>query len=776
MSEKYLKLRIDNEELDIDTNSDFPIEFDYQIEDSQDFQKKKSSESIGLKLPATLRNQRILNTFHNTSVEDNSPNQSFKNIRNIVAEANGVEIFVGKALPKRATKRGGIPVSYELNCFGNNADWLITLKETTLYDLLRNISLNFNRTTIVDSWRFDGLDESLPYVFAPVKYGSPMDPDELNDNNYSIKSMRPSLSVYWILRWGFQSAGYNIKSDFFDTSYFRRLVTPWTFGAFLSSEGTKFEIHTFLAKSSSDCRFEGDYNDWVDLLVLDTPMPPCFDNNNTIEGGDYSYHAPEMRWKYNTPHYGELQACFSIALSYDYKVEDGSDIGIEIRWYKNNVVKQKDRILNTSDESGADLINRWFTTSVNPDDVISCKVYLYIDQDKNNDDAYCTLSVDQFKIDYFKIPTGGNINFDSYLALQKNKFLDFVKGVADLFNLSFQTDPVNNVVLIEPTHDYPIANDISNNNQGYYSKQVIDWSKKVDLSEDSIVEIYDDNAREFVFKFKDDSNDGALKIVQDRYKIVLGSGKYIFSERFKAEKKEFENRYFTPTMHYLVDEFKDITGQAPQMVCLVPENISNTSSSESQNTFLPKICYYKGVVNDAGGWVFDGITWRNYPYMFAVNYKSGGENDPILSYTDEKIGNDDDFVIGRGLIKRFFWQRLAIMNNGQWLHANILLNNNDIINWFHRERISIDGELFELINIKGYNSLKYKSTQCILRKWVPISKNELNNTYPSELSIRTNAVIVTSSQTTSSSSGNEMDKVFDTQYNRLMCLYKDIPR
>ena len=142
-SEKYLKLRIDNEELDIDTNSDFPIVFDYQLEDIENFQKKKSSESIGMKLPATLKNQRVLNTFHNSAIEDNTPLKSYSGIRTIVAEANGDEIFVGKAISKRAKRKGGIPTSYELNCFGNNADWMIDLKDVTLYDILKKINFIF---------------------------------------------------------------------------------------------------------------------------------------------------------------------------------------------------------------------------------------------------------------------------------------------------------------------------------------------------------------------------------------------------------------------------------------------------------------------------------------------------------------------------------------------------------------------------------------------------------------------------------------------------------
>ena len=78
-----VKILIDNQELDFDvSNSDFPISFDYQLEDVADFKQKKSSESIGLEIPATLNNQKILNTFHNTSYVDTSSTGFFKGIRN----------------------------------------------------------------------------------------------------------------------------------------------------------------------------------------------------------------------------------------------------------------------------------------------------------------------------------------------------------------------------------------------------------------------------------------------------------------------------------------------------------------------------------------------------------------------------------------------------------------------------------------------------------------------------------------------------------------------
>lgn len=786
---KYLKIKIDNEELDIDVNADFPIVFDYQLEDVEDFQKKKSSESLAIKLPATKRNQKQLNTFNNTSFEDNSPNQFFRGIRRFVAEANGEEIFVGKATPKKAFRNSGRPTLYEINAFGNNADWMIDLKEVTLFDVLKKINFVFDKNAIINSWNYDGTDEGLPYVFAPVKYADPLDLINGDDKNYHIENFKPSISKYWTIYWAFQMLGYKVKSNFLDSEFYRRQVMPWTFGNFLSSEGTKYDIHKFLAKSDKEYRFDGDRNQYVDLNVRDTPTP-AYDNNNTVSDGDYTGNdkhggGTEMRWKYNTPHYRELKIAFLCTIGYDYKIDLSSEVELHVHWFKNGQLIQDNEIFNheaptLGSTQGADLANVWLNVSVNPNDVISCKIRLRIFESKTATVARCILKVDEFKIDYFKIPIGGEVKFDSYLNLQKYKFLDFLRGEVDLYNLSFQTDPINREVLIEPTHDYSTSNDLSIKNTGYFNGNIIDWTQKEDISKDSFVEIYDNNAREFVFKFKDDSNDGALKVIQDRYKISLASGKYVFSERFKAEKKEFENRFYSPTMHYFVDDFADVTGQPPQMICMVPENISNTSSSESQNTFLPKTAYYKGRVSGVGGWRMKDqngqiTTYQDFPFMFSVNYKPGGENDPILSYSDEKFGNEGNYIVGKGLIKRFFWQRLAIMNDGRMLTTNFMLNNKDIRNWYHQERIKINGELFELISIKAYTPLKDVSTQCVLRKWVPITEREKINTYPSEESVKKNAVIVLTAPM-SNSDNSVIDKVFDTQYNRLMCLYTDIPR
>jgi len=305
---KYFKLLIDSNLVDVHSVEEVPIAISYQLEDKEDFQKKKSSESFNITLPATLNNNKIFNSFYNPAISDTTPDEAFKNPRPCIIEAEGCELLVGKSFLIKAT-HDDKPLSYEINCYGDNADWMIDLKEATLYDFIKQVKFIFSKAVIEASWSYDGTSEALPYVFAPIRYGRPTDKDKNNDGNYLPAYMRPSLSVYWILYWGFKSVGYKIQSTFFNTPYFRRLVMPWTWGTFLSSEGTKYDVHKFLAKSTRDYWIEGKQDRYLDLSVTNDYNNGAFDNND-----DYQYIAgnQEMRWTYKTNQpFGVLETSFN---------------------------------------------------------------------------------------------------------------------------------------------------------------------------------------------------------------------------------------------------------------------------------------------------------------------------------------------------------------------------------------------------------------------------------------------------------------------------------
>lgn len=758
---KCIKFTIDNQSVDVESTESVPISISYKLEDKEDFQKKTSGDSFDINVPATLNNDQIGNTFHNPGIEDMTADESYKRPRPCVLEANGYELLVGKAFLKSA-KHNSRPLGYSYDCYGDNADWLIDLKESTLYDFLKHITFPFLKALIQSTYNFDGRDEAMPYVFAPVKYGAKMN---AGDNDMSPTYMKPSVSCYWIIYQAFKSLGYKIKSEFFDTDYFRKMVMPWTWGSFLFSEGTKQDNLKFLAKSDTDYFYRDNYYDYVNLGVSNDSTGGAYDDNNV-----YTYFAGdgEMRWTYLPAFdFGLISVTFKMIIIFDATVRAKGQATAELHWFKNGIedVSKRTPIFNLSHDGlgRADLKNQYEvfqSFDVSAGNYISAKVFVNLHREDFLSSANVTLNVVNFDFEYARIILGGTISFDTYVALKKWKFLDFLGGIIDAFNLSVKTDPVSKYVVFEPTHPYDL-NDGAGTRPGYFNGDFIDWSDKQDVSKDSDVLLNSDGERELIFKFREDGSDGMLKVIQDRNQVTLAQAKYVLPDRFKAGKKEVENRFFSPVMHYDVKQWKFITSRPPQMVCLVPENISNTSQSEAQNTFQPKLCYYKGI-DFSSGWISDAVPVVGFPYMFAVNYRIGGENDPVLSYSDEQVFNGVGFNLAKGLLRRFYWQRMAITRNGvNYSPSWFKLNNIDVINLFHREHKIIRGQRWELIEIKNYKPLLEESTACELRKWAPISIDELNNTFPSEDSVLT---------------GDSSANSFDTKYNPLKCLSTDIPQ
>lgn len=771
MSSNYLEITIGGQQIEITDGENFPFSLDYRLEDEQNFQIKKGSEAVDVTIPATLVNRKIANSFEQVGVEDMTPENVYRTFQPVVVKHGGYELMVGRALLTKATEdyQG---TDYTFNFFSDNSDWAISLKEVTLWDLLKHVKLPFTKQHIIDSWQFDGSDEALPYVFAPVRYGTPMDSlrvnsEEITDINMQPAYLKPSISKYWLLYWAFKSIGYRLQSDFFDTTFFRRQVCPWTWGSFLYSDGTRISNLDFRAKGISDVYKEGDFDGVWDLATMNDSSDGMFDNN-----GVYSYNnaTKEMTWKYlPTFNYGNLDAYFFLNTWIDAYASNNSDILLKVQWFRNSVhLPELDKILvdlNAPPVGIGDGRRRTFfgnvqayaTINVNPGDKVTARFHLHI-FDSGWGSGRLTARVDEFALEHFRIPLGGTIDFENFTSLKKYKFLDLFRGVIDEFNLSIKTDTVNKVILTEPTHEYKLPGE-SASRKGFFNGDSIDWSDKQDVARKSDRILFSDNERELIFRYKNDPADGLQKKVQDRNSLSLSTAKYVLPDRFKAGKKEHENRFFSATMHYIVDQWKNITGNAPQMVALVPENISNTAKDEAQNTFLPKSCYYKGVVHGYG-WIFDGSKQSSFPLMFSVNYLAGGEKDPVLSYSNERIGPKDIGKVAKGLASTFFLQRMAIMRNGEWYSTWFRLNNYDVVDQTHREFKSFRNQKWELTSIYNYAPLKNQSTNVLLRRWMPIAIEDAESLFPSDKSVVKNG---------SNSS-------FDLPYQTLLAFTQDLPQ
>jgi hypothetical protein len=775
----YIELYIGGEKADIDPNGQVPT-ISYQLEGGEDFEVKKAAESFDIELPSTLVNDQIHNTLHNPSIRDSTAGQVYDNYRPFVYMGNGLELMIGKYLVQSVVKKNGRPDKYKGRAHGLNGEWAIDLKEKTIFDFINPRSHTFDANTIIGSWSFNGRNEASDFVYAPARYRKPFgeypvptdddpNPQPLDDNAL-INDMKPSISIYWLLWRGFKSVGYRIVSEFMDTDYYRRSLLPWTWGGFDFLDDSRWAPLKFLAAQAESLRLEGDHDDKFYNLNIkaDGSIPGTYDNSGLFTYTDGASTLPwMMMWQYPTSpanlNLGKVRINFSVDVSWAYKIQQNSDASLYVFWYKNGVQVDMQEVYSESagagigaGKQGGGFSTMAYETDMVPGDYVGARIRTHLDE-SDSGFARQDVKVESFTINFIKFTDGSSIDLkNNYPKFKNYKWLDLLRGEVDFFDLSIQTDPIRKEVYIEPTHGYDVN---GTPYPGYYNRKQIDWSQKVDNSQDVENELilFSEYERELVFKFKDDTNDGGLKKVQDRNQTTIGMAKYVLPERYKSEKKDHENRFYSPVMHYEHKKFQFVTGVAPQLVAIIPENISNTSSSESENTYNPKRVWYKGNVTGYGGWKFNGVTYNTLPYMFAVNYKPGGENDPVLTYSDQLIGG----IIAKGLLKKFFIQRMAILRNGRrYAPIHIMLNNYDVANFLHRESIIIDDMEYLLTSIQDYNPLAPdQSTVCNMWEYWPVATIDANNSYPSIQSIQNSG--------TSNS--------FDVKYWSHLLLTSDIP-
>lgn len=781
---KYIQLTIGGRVYDVPQNEELPVAINFEIEDEDNFEKKKGATAFNITVPATVENSAAMNTFFNPQSEDYSPDNFLKDIQPFSFVANGNELLVGKAMIKSGRKTN-VPIDFQVDLYGNNADWAIDNSELTLHDVINPTTHIFDLSTaatpgVIDtSWSYDGTVEDEFFVYAPARYLETFGTD---DTVMNVIQLRPALFKYWLLYAGFKRLGYKIVSTFCDSEYFRRMVMPWTWGNFLYIDSSELDVLKFksllfasMTYSNGSSGSFSHYLETADNFTIDNETS----NGGFDNSGLYDYVGGNtMQFTYTPAQFaifGSLEFMFHFYADFLCTAEgdafNNSHLTVDVEWYVNGVLQLSTNVINITTgpliSAQPETVDEYWTSpALNSGDIVTVKllsgsfvghnVELLINVPPYGDGAFLELTG-------FKVPLGGTVDFKKLSYFKNYKWMDFVRGLVDEFNLQINTNSISKTVYIEPTHQYCIGADLVTSPQpGYYNGDIKDWTTKQDLTKESLVENYNDYEQVFKIAMQQDDNDGMYKLIADRSATNLTEALYQFPSRFKKGIKQMENRFFSGVMHYNHEAFKSITGVAPQFICIVPENIANTSNPSANNVFKPKSAYYKGLVDRAiyGGWNLEGHTTYDLPYMFAVNYKSGGESDPILTYCDQKLGTPDTPAKGYGLFKRFFWQRFAIMRHGKKVTSYMALNNSDAMDYLQREFKKIGEGKYQCIKINAFRPLVNDSTVCTFWLWYPITQVDADNTFPSEDSVLNNAPTV---------------NTIDPKYNQLLCLSSDIP-
>jgi hypothetical protein len=842
-------------------------------------------------------------------VEDMTADDHYTNPRRCSIVTSGIEVLRGVSLLQSASHTR-MPGGYNINCYGQNGDWSIEMKDLTLWHCLSDSTHPFDVATVEQSWSAPGFggydsDEAHDYVYAPVRYRQPFGE---NDDEVSIYHLRPSLSIYWMVIRAFRQMGYKVNSEFMNSAFFRKLVMPWVWGDFydlnsmvidalkIKASGrvpaiapigfptaSGFTEYIFFAGAalSSIPSEDADNTGWTPWhYLINTPGASgyIYSRTQTIPAAPLKYHnfkmdnvAPpsgydnlalysfdnatgKMIYTFNPPASiagyisGSVGLNFSLSLICKIKCQSSTS-SVHARLYVETTVTPVTgptivTLINIPDlsttTSGATVgslitptvfdftvpgvsigdtvsLRLWYDLSAEiPDSInIMCSERINVDPGytgaSNWQFNYATgewgfvqgsSSGTQWQPMYSSISLtglqlnlGGSVNFKLYDKFRSYKFLDLLRGLVDMFNLSIQTNPIDKEVTIEPTHEYRMPG-TGTLTDGYFKRNREDWTAKQDLSKESTTLLFSETERQLDMQFKQDGSDGAQNIYTARYKgvnlnnvttnringnaidngiyaSVPGAARYMFPSRFRQGTRQMVNRFFSATMHYRHEAWRNIFGAspltpAPQLITIFPESINDSSGSAITQTYEPKIAYYKGFGDPIvdGGWKWKGdpaapytgatLTSFPLPLMFAVNYGTGGENDPALTYCDQKING----TTATGLLRNFFLKRMAIMRNGKQYKTYVSLKAGDMTNWLHRERIIINGATYTLIGIENYNPISDTAAQCILWKEVQPEAEDSNAIYPSPLAL-TGATSLTQ---------------FDLRYAPLLVFNSDIPQ
>ena len=124
-------------------------------------------------------------------------------------------------------------------------------------------------------------------------------------------------------------------------------------------------------------------------------------------------------------------------------------------------------------------------------------IHKFATRESNTNPNTNTITIKTKPNSYLQIEqTGSFFNGEEIKGVQnmlpKGTQADFVKGLSQLFNLQFKTDPISKIVYVEPyDHFYKSTS------------EAVDWSDKIDYSKDIENEFLHDIKSKILFKYKE---------------------------------------------------------------------------------------------------------------------------------------------------------------------------------------------------------------------------------------------------------------------------------
>ena len=797
--------------LEVSNSEDFPFNISYNISDGKNLESRFGDYSQSFDIPATKNNNKVLNHIWDSNIKDDVQTYGIKPCRVLV---DNTPFFEGDIQIKKSSHQG-TPKSYGCTVYGGNFSWMSKLKDKELCELFDadgSDDFVYDLPTIWTTSQNPGVGSGFPSVvqYPLVSYGDFWvggPPNYVNNyDDVPVPDWKPGFLVYKMFFRMFNNIGYTIESNFTDSNHFKRLVNVFPFlnhdaldeGVHFSCEyrrrdmqqasGTLQPLHTGSSDSLTD--FAGAFH----TLELDEQSGNGDPSNSYDPGtgvwtcqrpGWYDFYATGGAYialYSNTAPLGGIPAnvCNSSGpnCQWDFGVlsqdawiwntrikhtdintsavtEIGGLIGVSVQQGLFAQYCIQGANANTTGLSGSHFCKVGDTVelqmSFNGYSPAGCtpEVQMYAGYDSVSSTQIQDTTQPSLRINFQSaMPNlGDTINPNSILPCSSQ--IEWLKSIAHLFNLYFTTDVISKTVYIEPFNDFfkPKA-------------KAVDWTRKVDYSQD-IVDDYDIGLkRELEIGYKEDTVDKFMKIQNERAGLTseatrLYSYSEALGETYQPGKLSMTNPLFAPSSQVWDNDAHDDVSNTKWPI-LIPNiwtgdywsgfGLENNQArpQEKVNSFVPRIFYYSyeqnnnfypngpNTVNPGGPNTYWSVhKWNNtietdrrpYPRATFVDWEEKDHTTtmrPSLSFTDESFEAPGSSTVNTvpGLYTMYYKNMIEQLKQAPRIRkVYVDLKLADILNLDMRKLVYLDDSWWRINKVSSFSPAKNQPTQVELIQW-----------------------------------------------------------
>jgi hypothetical protein len=675
-----IKIYIDNQVVDLPVDN-LNLNLTYALKDRDGFAVNTGSRSeYSFELPSTHNNDIIFSRFYDVSEETGNKQVLLP----ASIEVNGLPFFSGLAQLTSSTIEGDLYYwkgkTYKVGFYGNNVDWVAQLKDKYLYQYDYGTH-TFDSSTVLNS--FSNTYGSV-YKYILIKWKNWLTSGEVQWSEFT-----PVLFVKAILDRIFSDISYTYTSNFFSLDSAERLIMPVP-----------------LSDKISDEQYGLDY---LNISVNELAVP------YTVGGGAIIFTNQTFAPNIGANPYNSGTGIYTVPNDGFYNIIFKADI--------YNVTAPGNPefayVLN-----GTLILPPFLTAPVSADTLLTADFVLQLNAGDTllfafggvfgGADANYYLDI----IGEAEVASGLNISFNYFLNKDWNS-LDFIKGLAHAFNLTFQTDVDNRTVTIEPADTYLNQSrpSVQNNEQGFYETTILDLTEDVDLIKGGEIYSRSDINQLVKFSWQYDDADPTLEALNGIEAVALHQARFNFvANRFQKDEDLIENPFFSSTLVIADSTIQGAnTTKTPMIPIIWSDNyLENTSVTEANYDIMPRLLAtdvtdpsYNGTIN-----INDGSTTAEYdtPIAYMVDYNNTTGDFMSLSFGSENVNG---FQI-QGLLERFYIAEFIRRQAGKEVECYIFWDALMVRQLDFRKRVKIHGDNYILQEINSFSVTSNESTKTYL--------------------------------------------------------------